>query len=280
MKRIDSSIQPRRRRGRSLPRRARGAAMIETVFVAPFLLLLLALVIFFGRMMVQAQHTQVAARHETWRSVTGAPGPATSHRPEDGLLHNWQINDTFFARRASAVSDFGGGDFPSLQAPGAPTHERVVTAALDISDTAGGLADALMYQPRSNPLQPRMSHGRRIGFSARRDVFVPALEPYAGNIRRTNARIGNAWQFTDDWRAGPDLWESSGRMAPHHARALRDQYIADFDAELDRIDGEANPEYASDDTERTRNQALAGFVRSLYLHDPGYRGPIVFDENE
>jgi len=280
MERFDSSIPTPTRRFRFPRRRSRGAVMIETVFVAPFLLLFLALVIFFGRMMVQAQHTQVAARYETWRSVTGAPGPAPSHRPEDGRLHNWQINDTFFARRAAAVSDFGNGDFPSLQSSGTPTHERVVIAALDISEAAGNLADALMYQPESEPLRPRMSHGRRSGFSARHDVFVPALQPYVGDIRRTNARIGNGWQFTDDWRAGPDIWQSGGRMAPHHARALRDRYLADFDAELDRIDGEANPEYTSDDTERSRTQVLAGFIRSLYLHDPGYRGPIVFDENE
>jgi hypothetical protein len=259
--------------------RARGAAMTETVLVAPFLLLFLALVLFFGRMMVQAQHTQVAARYETWREMTGAPGPA----PDDNVNpehRNWQINDLFFARKASTLNDFvSNGAFPSLQAPGTSTHERVVGAAIEESDEAAAFASALMYEPQGDPLRPRFSHGRQVGFSARRDVFVPALRPYVGGIRRVEGRIGSAWPFTGDWRAGPDLWQSSGRIAPHHARALRDEHLADFDARLDSVDGNATPEYPGDDTERTRTQALAGFIRSLYLHDPGYRGPIVSDEN-
>lgn len=262
-------------------RRNRGAAMSEMVLVAPFLLLFLALVIFFGRMMVQTQRAQVAARYETWRQVVGAPGPSPSDPHEVDEIRNWQINDLFFAERADAVNHFvANGAFPSLQAGGVTTPARVVGFAYDVSDPAGTLAEALMYQPQSNPLLPRFPSGREEGFTARHDVGARAMQPFVGPVRRTHALVGHEWHFTHDWRAGADLWTASSRIAPHHPRALRDVFLPQFDADLDAIDGNAQPEYPSDSTERTRTQALAGFIRSLYLQDPGYGGPIIFDENQ
>lgn len=260
--------------------RCRGAAMSEMVLVAPFLLLFLVLVLFFGRMMVHAQQTQVAARYETWRQLTGAPGPAPNF-PNDPELNNWQINNLFFAENATGVGHhLSNGAFPSLRAGNMSTHELVVDYAQDVADPAAELASALMFQPEAAPDIPRFPHGRSEGFSSRHEAGFAAAERFVSPIRRSHGREGNEWQFTADWRASADLWQSHGRLAPHHLRALRDVFLADFDTRLDAIDGDSTPEYPSDDTEQTRTEALAGFIRSLYLHEPGYRGPIVYEENQ
>jgi hypothetical protein len=101
-----------------------------------------------------------------------------------------------------------------------------------------------------------------------------------GPFRRSLTRIGHEWQFTHHWQASADTW-SGGRNGDtiDYRRAARDMFYEDIDEQLDSLDGHADPEYWDDEggTERTTG-ILAGFIRSLYLHEPGYRGPIVHDE--
>ena len=50
--------------------------MTETVLVMPFLIVIFALLIYFGRGMVRVQHTQIMDRYEAWRQASAdAPGP-------------------------------------------------------------------------------------------------------------------------------------------------------------------------------------------------------------
>jgi hypothetical protein len=242
-----------------------GAAMSEMVLVMPLLLVILSLVFFFGRLMVRAQHVQVTSRYETWRHVISAPGPG------NGEGSTAQLNEAFFAGNASTFTQTqNNNNFPD------DTYVDIVDAATAVSEDAGLLANALLFLPDSE--DPRQSHGRREGFRVGYTTQVPLWQEMDGPIRRQHARIGHEWHFSHSWTAGPDEWQGSA-VSPHHLRANRDVFLTDFDAYLDGIDGETDPEYGQDaGTQRSTSEALAGFIRTMYLHEPGYRGPIVYDE--
>ncbi len=249
----------------------RGAAMTEMVLVMPLLLVILSLVFFFGRLMVRAQHVQVTSRYETWRDVIDAPGPAPKRVAGD--LDFSDLEETFFAARNESFSRVVNDNrFPE------ETFGQIIQMAAQKSADAGALADALLYRPPGD--EPRMSHGHREGFRVGYETDVPLWRQMEGPIRRHHARIGHEWHFSHNWTAGPDQWEGSAQT-PHHLRALRDVFLEEFDDFLDSIDGESDPEYGDGDTtQRSTERALASFIRTMYLHDPGYRGPIVDNENQ
>lgn len=246
----------------------RGAAMTETVLVMPLLLVILSLVFYFGRMMVRVQHTQVMARYETWRSVIDAPGPHDDYDLGDYS----DLNQTFFASNAEGLEHTTRNDaFPE------EAYEELIAQASRSSEAAGDLAERLLYQPSGDT--PRFSHGRSEGFRVTYTTDVPLWRELEGPIRRRHTRIGHEWHFSHNWTAGPDEWRGSAQP-PHHLRALRDAFLEEFDNYLDGIDGDSGEEYPSDPTQTNNNQVLAGFLRSLYLDEPAYRGPIVYDERE
>jgi hypothetical protein len=253
-------MTPFRRRAR------RGAAMSEMVLVLPFLLIILSLVFFFGRLMVRAQHIQAMSRYETWRDVIEAPGPA----PRLPGPNYHQLNLTFLNQMAADLDHSQDSDeFPEQM------YVDLIDAAAGASDDAGRLAESLLYAPPGS--RTRMSHGHREGFRAAYTTDIPFWRHFEGPIRRDHARIGHEWHFSHDWTAGPDRWTGQAQP-PHHLRALRDVFLNDFDEFLDALDGDSEPEYPTDDTQRSNTEQLASFIRSLYLHEPAYRGPIVFDE--
>ncbi|MHB1157203.1 MAG: hypothetical protein ACYC26_10230 [Phycisphaerales bacterium] len=247
--------------------RNRAAVMSEMVFVMPLLLVITSLVIWFGLLAVRVQHTQVMARYETWRTVAEAPGPTV-----DDPNGNPQLNSAFFASKAAELSHtIDDNLFPT------DSYDQLVTDAGRLSNDAGNLAEALMYAPPDNA-GIRMSHARREGFKVTYTTDIPLWRSFEGPIRRHTARIGTEWSYTNAWNAAGDLWASGGSHTSDHARALRDVFLKDFDDQLDAIDGDTNPEYPGDSTQVPSGQALAGFIRSLYLQEPAYRGPIVHDE--
>lgn len=255
--------------GRGLARR-RGAAMSEMVLVLPLLMLILSLLFLFGRLMVRATHTQVAARYETWRDVADAPGPASWWDDDIDRHNHSEINDAFFGGNAESLAHhYNDASFPEQ------AYRDLIEFAELRTDTVGQYIDTLLYEPDGDP---RLSHGHREGFSVLYRMDVPLWRRFERPIDRHAVRIGHEWLFTNDWRAGADRWTGSGGGSPHQLRALRDVFLRDIDERLDAIDGETDPEYPGDDTERATNQVLASFIRSLYLHEPGYVGPIVYDE--
>ena len=52
-----------------------GSAMTETVLSLPLILLILALLVFFGLNMQRLQRVAVVDRYEAWRQIVDAPGP-------------------------------------------------------------------------------------------------------------------------------------------------------------------------------------------------------------
>ena len=241
--------------------RLRGTVMMEMVFVMPLLLVITSLVIWFGLLAVRVQHAEVAARYETWRSVAQAPGPSS----ED------QLNATFFGDKAdSLTTSYDNNHFSDTP------YQDLISDAGQLSNDAGKLAEALMYAPSSDSI--RMSNIQRGFVTVEYSTSVPIWRSFEGAFRRHTTRIGTEWAYTNNWRASNEPWAHSGSHTPDHARALRDVFLKDFDDQLDAIDGDTNPEYPSDQTQTPSGEALAGLIRRLYLQDPAYRGPIVYDE--
>lgn len=270
-------------RARRPKTRRHGTVMMETVLVLPLVLLILALLFFFGRLVVSINTAQQIARYEAWRHSIGGSGPKgqlTSAADETEQLH-----DTFVGDDAVELTHYiatGDEAFP------VNAHEELIGEADGVSEDAGTLAEALVYEPESD--EERMPNGHQEGFV----VDYPLNFPLAGRVdrevMRMQARIGHEWRFSSSQTACADEWRG-GRESDHHPRAIRDVFYMDFDAGLDDLDGDTDTEYdegnddeeddpgtGSDETQRFNNEVLAGFIRSLYLERPSYRGPIVHDE--
>ncbi|MBI1367522.1 MAG: hypothetical protein GC162_02595 [Planctomycetes bacterium] len=252
--------------------------MSEFVLIIPLIVVILALLFYFGHLEVRAMHTSEMARYDVWRSVAGAPGP---HQDDDN--GNTLLNQAFMGNRASTIND-DGDDYDNYF-PDDPYQEMIADARA-VSSGAGDVMDAFLYRPGGNH---RNARGRRETFHvlhqdtndmwkritsiAHRPIDNPEMTP----LTRRQTRIGNDWSYTNDWRAAADRWEDTWGGNPNHLRAVRDVYFADFDAMLDGIDGSHDPEYSDQGggPEVPAGDRLAGQMRGLYLFRPGYAGPTV-----
>lgn len=258
------------RPGRAMRRFRSGTAMMEFVPIVPLLAVILSLTWYAGRLILRSQHTTVMARHETWRDAVDAPGPS-SHVD----LGHSELNTAFFNDRAASIRHWHEGRrFPD------DALRDLVDEADRFSPEAGDFTQELLFRPPDGD-EPRLAHGHREGFIVTHPEADSELwRRIDGPVRRSTTRIGHAWQFTHDWRAGPDTW-SGGRSGDtiDHRRAARDTFYKDLDDQLDALDGDADPEYWHDPGgPQITTDILAGFIRSLYLHEPTYGGPIVHDE--
>ncbi len=263
--------------------RARGTVMIETVMVVPLILFILALMFFFGQLAVNINTAQRIARYEAWRHSIGGSGPRgqlTASADETEQLHGTFIGD----ESVELTHYIATGDeaFP------VNAHEELIAEAETFSEEAGTLAEALVYEPESD--EERMPNGHQEGFVVAYPMNFPLLGTASREVFRMQARIGYEWRFSSSQFACADTWRG-GRESDHHPRAVRDVFYMAFDEGLDDIDGDRDTEYdegnddeddepgtGSDETQRFNREVLAGFVRSLYLERPNYRGPIVYDE--
>ena len=253
-----------------------GAVMSEFVLILPMIIVILALLFYFGHLVIRAEHTITMARYETWRRAAGAPGPYADDATGSTLL-----NQTFLANRATTLDI--NDPTTDHYFPNDP-YELMIDSAQGVSPSAGDIADAFLYWPNGNH---RNSRGRRVTLSvthedtvemwnritsiARRDIANPEQTP----LRRRHTRIGTDWSYTNDWRASADRWADTSGGNRHHLQAVRDVFFADFDTDLDAIDGDGTDEPNGSPYEYPNHDALAGQVRELYLANPGYEGPTV-----
>ncbi|MBI1373305.1 MAG: hypothetical protein GC159_11295 [Phycisphaera sp.] len=258
-------------------KRFRGTAMAEFVLVIPLIVVIIALLFYFGRLMIEAQKTTVMVRYETWRDVDGAPRPGS-----DESNGNPQLNTLFFDNKALNITHIGtDGVFPE------EPYEKFTLAANDISPDAAILADTWLYNPDDTHRNPRGRHeafgvqgtdrqrARWEGATSisRKEIGNPEEESL---LRRRHIRIADAWEYTHDWRASDDRWEDVGGNGRGHLRAVRDAFFMPFDEQLDAIDGTADRECCGGPEQPA--DSLAGLIRTLYVRSWGYRGPIVDPE--
>ncbi|MCY2927081.1 MAG: pilus assembly protein [Planctomycetota bacterium] len=106
-------------------RRRRGAVMLETVMILPFLAVIIGLTFFFGRAIRNQQQVQVTARHMAWRNLAG---------PWPGYDTAMTYNQALYQGRANPCGD-NGGEGPD------PVRKDYIQKADAASARAGKLAD-------------------------------------------------------------------------------------------------------------------------------------------
>lgn len=236
---------------RNRPRLKRsGTAMGEMVLVLPLLMLILALLIFFGRGVVRGQHAQVMDRYEAWRSVSAAPGPAAQ-----GATDNPQLNQLFFGANAESIEYDLSSYFPGLAG-----DELTRAAAAVNAPNEYHLSELVETSLRYN------DRGRTVTFNTQHANRRRVWERFDQPTRHRHTRLGNDWAHVNGWNADADQqglggtanWRRTGPYGPNVLPPLRDIFYPDFDADLANV---GNP--------------LADAIRGLYLSRPGYAGPTV-----
>ena len=235
-----------------------GTAMGEMVLVLPLLLVIVALLVFFGRGVVRVQHAQVMDRYEAWRQAAASPGPA-AQAPDD----NPQLNQLFFGDNAASIEYAGNDYFPGLAV------DRLIDAAI-----TRNVPDHYQLPELVEAATAGNAPGRTVTFTTTHSNSVPLWERFNRPTRHRHTRIGNDWAHVNGWTAPPGSaqdnpvsgqwlggsadWRRAGPYGPNVLPPIRDVFFPEFDADLANV---GNP--------------LAEAIRSMYLSQNGYSGPNV-----
>ncbi len=248
--------------------------MTEMVLVLPLIVFVLAMMLFFGRGMVRAQHALVMDRYATWRSVYDGPGPQWMIVPGTQAY-----NETFFGGKASQITRWLDDEFPK------DAEDEIIAVVSEAGPEAADLV---------NTVYEMLPGGQTTGFATEHTNTVAIYKPFEGAIRHRHTRAGNDWKFTNsfrdvegrrwrDFRNDPrparefppddavmgqwQPWPSHGNWWPGGLpvsilMAMREGLYDDLDQALENIQNNDNP--------------LAGELRELFVREPGYRGATVY----
>ena len=230
-----------------------GAVMSEFVLVMPLLILILALVWFFGVAVTRAQRNIVMTRYETWRSADAAPGPSSPGASDNALL-----NQAFFNDRADTIETVRADGW-FADAP----YDWWVAEAAAASEDALMMVESFVQAPRA--IGYRLPHGERRTFSTNFAGESAMWRRLETPIVATHHRLASDWRYTIDWRAGADVWarDLPRGFGDNVMAASRDAFLTELDDAL----------AANDDA--SFSVSLIDMLRSLYSTVPGYRGPTV-----
>ena len=234
-------------------RRSLGAVMTEMVLAMPFLLLVLSLLFFLGRGMVRLQRAWVMDRYEAWREVARSWGPA-SNDP----LGSPQLNDTFFAGRATAISQSTDGWFPD-------------NARDELESAAGAFSGDTQSLVRE--AHDAFADGRSVRLTTQHSESMTLWKQFDHTYAHRHSRIEHEWKFMNRWigagasqerpRGEDDdgIVHGAGSDGPWMLPETRDVFMLDIDEPLRNLQEGGN--------------YLAGSVRAIYTARPAYRGPRV-----
>ncbi|MAE62267.1 MAG: hypothetical protein CMJ49_13040 [Planctomycetaceae bacterium] len=252
------------RRTRTIGSRRRGAVMTEFMLVLPLLVLIMALVWFFGQALARSQRNIVMTRYETWRSADRAPGPSGD------ALDQAELNDTFFNAGAETIDvRVADGWFAD-----APYRWWVLGTETEGGGAVEGdgllMIEAHLYVPSGGY---RFPHGVRRGYATGfvgASSFARRLET---PIAAVSHRLAMDWRHTIDWRAGEPTWTLDVPVAfrANNMQAARDAFWMAFDGTLLDAQGEDGLDAQGEDGDNRMIQ----HVRDLYSTVPKYRGPRV-----
>ncbi|MEX2672997.1 MAG: hypothetical protein WD294_12905 [Phycisphaeraceae bacterium] len=242
--------------------------MTEFVLVMPMLMLVLALLFYFGSLGVRVQQGSAMARYEVWRAAMEGTGPAVE---ADGAAD--QLRAAFFPGQQSTVQQTLSEDV----FPVAP-YRQLLDSAESESGDAARLAWAWLHEGAGSYRQ-RRGVGER--YEVRHDqaaqqwgrigsVAGEGENPERFPIRRGQGRISGDWAYVEDWRAASPDWLSDLEGSPAAVDATRDAFLESLDLLM-----EAEARSQAWRTGRTPEQTLSGLMRSFYLKTPRYLGPTV-----
>ena len=149
-------------------RRRRGAVILETVMILPFLAVIIGLTFFFGRALRNQQLVQVAARHMAWRNLGGA-----WPRYDTPAVYNLAL----YQGHAKPCGDGGGGG-PD------PVRQDYIQRTESASARAGKLADQAV-----NSWPDGVSDTASAGFP----TDVGMWKWFPGDIHHRHSRDGVEW---------------------------------------------------------------------------------------
>lgn len=247
--------------------------MIEFVLVLPLLMLVLALLFYFGSLAVRVHQANAMARYEVWRSAMDGSGPGVA-RDGDAA----ELDAAFFPGPNSRVTrSWSGEDFP--EAP----YEHLISGAEATSVGAGRLASAWIMEPSGGDRQSRgvgqqfdVTHNAETRRWARIAAAVEGggagdgENPEAAPLRRGQVRIRGTWGFVDNWRAAAPHWLSDLPGSPAATEATRDAFLEPLDLQL-----ESETRAQAWRTGSEHRHTLTGLMRTFYLETPRYLGPTV-----
>ncbi|WP_432799041.1 hypothetical protein [Poriferisphaera sp. WC338] len=215
--------------------RQMGSVMAEAVMVMPLLIVVFALLVFFGYGMVRFQRDSMMDRYETWREVTDGEGV----NDEAGL------NAAFLGGNADAIKIHREDYFPG----GARSIFDASLADLEDPSQAAFIMDVVESFPS----------GRQLHFKTIHQEEVPIFHEMERPNRHGFLRIGNEWKFANGLRLdGSHGWvPTSPRLT--HIDTIRETYYAEMDAFLDPM--------IDDGVEG------ADLMQQFYTFVPGYGGP-------
>lgn len=229
--------------------------MMETVFILPFIMLVVVLLIYLGWNFRRFALVTNMDRYSVWEQVTpGSPGPDIQRRPAED--RNPRLNNTFFELhddQAVTLDEWRHNDGYRPQAHNDLRDQQ--------ADETYSYFDEFLDRNRG---------GLRERFVAKHEHISDAFEAMGMTDTMRNKkghnRLHGDWRYANGIRYDADFetWVPSGyRVTP--GTALREVFYIDLDERLERY---------------SDNNPLARAIRDFYMSYPAYRGPTVGNAND
>ena len=219
----------------------------------PVLLVILSLMILFGRQMVRLQRSAMMLRYETFREVSYVQN-AEAPRPDEGMNHR-SLNDAFFAGNAANLGHAQDADFAAC-----PATSELIDAATLFSTDSGNLAQTALAQ------LPKRHITR---FTVQHTTGVRLWQLFDRTIRRGSLQADHQWRMANGLSANPSSqrqpwpahgeWFYAGPRAAPTMSALRQEFLGSLDQQLSMMSDQGN--------------TLARATAAAAWSEPGYRGP-------
>lgn len=230
------------------PRRARGAVMMETVFITPFIMIMLVLIIYLGWNFRRLAQITNMDRYSVWEEVTpGAPGPDKQGMPQS--IRNPRLNEAFYGLNGDlglTLDELRNNDGYIPRG-----HELLRNSQTD---------ETFSYFDEFIERNPRAIRER---FEATHEHISDMLERMNMSELTRNgqghSRMNGDWRYVNGIRynAERDQWEPAHRRVSP-GQSLREVFFVDLDDGLEPY---------------VDSNRLAQAIREFYTAYPSYRGP-------
>jgi len=263
--------------------------MTETVLTLPLILLVLALIFFFGLSLTRLQRSSVTDRYEAWRQAVYATGPgAEFEKTSEGFGNTSLLKEAFFAGNADSLVVADRSGRVRVDEPVDLVADQTLANAPDSTDPR---YDPQVAEDLVRAQALRSPAWWRIDLATEHTWAVPLYQRFAGPIRHQHARIDGDWSFAswieqqhrgdrkllgdilvdqvhftgDDQRFDGDNQPDLDSLLAHSVPGVYHTFYEPFDAMLMPMDEDnGNP--------------LARAIRQIYLSYGGYEGPVLLPE--
>ncbi|MCC5830385.1 MAG: hypothetical protein JJU36_13150 [Phycisphaeraceae bacterium] len=220
--------------------RRRGTVMFEILLVLPFILLIVAVLLYLGHATLRMQRAKIMDRYEAWHVADHAHGPSSESGPG-----NEHINAMFQLGTAVSINRDQAGGHLRLALRMLQDHGSNINP--DLGRMIGEYHDAFPGNVT-------------VGFSTHHDHSGGGvLANFDGPISHDHARIGNDWKFVNSFRRSSGEWVHSG-SGPWNLSRIQEVFYDDLDQAFQSL---------------AHQTIMAPHLRAWYRYRPGYQGPHV-----